>query len=515
MSVPIEGVPLREDLELPPRPHDIATNEDARRTWRREAYPIRDYNARSLARRLLVARTLWMAEQFADEPVIYFPCQLDFRGRAYPLPSGLSPQGSDMARGLLTFAEGQAITDGIAAGWLAIHGANCLGFDKAPLPDRISYIEAMNDEIEAIAEAPFQNTSWTRADAPFQFLAFCNEWAGFLQTGYGYVSRLPIAMDATCSGIQHFSAMLRDPIGAAATNLAPSETKADIYQAVCDRLLALLQADLQRNSEPAWHSADGSTWSVASAARGWLSLKPDRSATKHQVMVMPYGATHTAYQKFTEAWLLGERRDVLPWPVSDCRKAAQFAVARLKLALGETVVGAATVMEWLRKVAAVMCRVSKPLHWRTPTGFPVFQHYLSSKKQQVRTTLGDLAVRVTWREESEHKSETEMRNSIAPNFVHSMDAAHLMLTVQRARAAGINAFAMIHDSFGCHAARAMEFSRIIREAFVQLYTIDVLADFIEQLKAQLPANLAAELPEPPPRGTFDLALVRESDFFFS
>jgi DNA-directed RNA polymerase len=96
-----------------------------------------------------------------------------------------------------------------------------------------------------------------------------------------------------------------------------------------------------------------------------------------------------------------------------------------------------------------------------------------------------------------------------------MDAAHLMLTVQRARAAGINAFAMIHDSFGCHAARAMEFSRIIREAFVQLYTIDVLADFIEQLKAQLPEHLARELPPPPPRGDFDIALVGDSEFFFS
>jgi DNA-directed RNA polymerase len=148
-------------------------------------------------------------------------------------------------------------------------------------------------------------------------------------------------------------------------------------------------------------------------------------------------------------------------------------------------------------------------------GFPVFQHYLSSRKQAVRTTLGDLGIRVTWREESAHKDPTEMRNSIAPNFVHSQDAAHLMLTVQASVAEGILDFAAIHDSFGTHAARSADFARLIREAFVELYAGDTLADFLLQLAEQLPANLAAELPEPPPRGDFDIALVRESEFFFS
>jgi Autographiviridae RNA polymerase len=511
-GVLVEGLPPREDLPLPPRPHDIATNEEARRAWRREAFPIRDYNARSLAKRLLVARTLWTAEQFAGEASFYYVHQLDFRGRAYPLVSGLSPQGGDLARGLLRFARGMPIEDANGGPWwLAVHGANCFGFDKAPLADRVAYIEAMNDEIEAIAADPFAVTSWTRADAPFQFLAFCFEWAEYLRTGDGYVSHLPVAMDATCSGIQHFSAMLCDPVGAAATNLAPSPTKADIYQAVCDKLVQRFTDDLQNHKEPAWK---GSTWSTASAARGWLSLKPDRTTTKKQVMVTPYGATRRGYERQTEEWLL-ERRELLPWPPSDCRRMAGFAAGRLKLAIDETVVGAAEVMRWLKAVAKVMCLVSKPLHWVTPAGFPVFQHYLSSRKQAVWTALGDLKVRVTFREEGEGKDPTEMRNSIAPNFVHSMDAAHMMQTIRLALVNGIRDFAAIHDSFATHAARSADFATVIREAFVLLYEDDVLADFIAQLRAQLPLELRLQLPKPPPRGAFDIALVRDSEFFFS
>jgi DNA-directed RNA polymerase, mitochondrial len=140
---------------------------------------------------------------------------------------------------------------------------------------------------------------------------------------------------------------------------------------------------------------------------------------------------------------------------------------------------------------------------------------LSDRARQVRTALGDISVRVNYREVSDRKDPTEMRNSIAPNFVHSMDAAHLMETIRLALLNGIRDFSAVHDSFGCHGARAAEFSKVIREAFVLLYEDDVLASFVTQLKEQLPEDLARELPRPPIRGAFDIAQVRQSEFFFS
>ncbi|MTD92901.1 hypothetical protein GIW81_00975 [Hyphomicrobium sp. xq] len=515
----IEGLPSREDLPLPPRPYDIDTNDDARRKWRRATAPVWDYNSRAVAKRILVARTLWIAEQFVDEPTIYFPHQLDFRGRAYTLPSGLSPQGTDLAKGLLHFGEAVPLGDDVAAGWLAIHGANSYGYDKAPLEERIAYIEAMNEEILAIAAEPLEHTSWTRADAPFQFLAFCFEWAEYLRTGNTFASRLAVAMDASCSGIQHFSAMVRDEVGGASVNLVGGDQKQDIYQRVCDRFIALLRAELADTETLAYQSADGAPVSVANAARIWLSLKPDRTTTKAQVMTTPYGSTRNAHCRQTEDWLRERRKlEIVELPRDDLFPLANFGAKRINEAIGKEVEGAKKVMRWLQDCASVMSQAPGYLHWRTPSGFPVYQHYSATRKTQVRTALGDTAIRLTFREETERKDGRDMRMSIAPNFVHALDAAHLFLTVDYAVANGISHLAAVHDSFGCHAAYANKFAAIIREAFVDLYEgHDVLTEFRDALLAQLPPKLAKRLPALSKLefGTLDLNTVRKSQFFFS
>ena len=50
-----------------------------------------------------------VAEQFRNEPGMWFPHNMDFRGRAYPMPPHLNHLGSDTSRGILQFAEGRAL----------------------------------------------------------------------------------------------------------------------------------------------------------------------------------------------------------------------------------------------------------------------------------------------------------------------------------------------------------------------------------------------------------------------
>ncbi len=62
---------------------------------------------------------LQVANEFKDELRFYFPHNLDFRGRAYPLHPHLNHMGPDVCRGLLTFAEARPLgPDGI--GWLYV-----------------------------------------------------------------------------------------------------------------------------------------------------------------------------------------------------------------------------------------------------------------------------------------------------------------------------------------------------------------------------------------------------------
>ena len=54
-------------------------------------------------------RILMTASKFSREPNIYFPHNMDFRGRCYPIPSSLNHMGSDLCRGVLQFSNGKPL----------------------------------------------------------------------------------------------------------------------------------------------------------------------------------------------------------------------------------------------------------------------------------------------------------------------------------------------------------------------------------------------------------------------
>ena len=66
------------------------------------------------------------AQKFRDFEEIFFPYNVDFRGRAYPVPPHLSIVGSDLCRALLMFAHPKALgKNGLY--WLKVHLANLAG----------------------------------------------------------------------------------------------------------------------------------------------------------------------------------------------------------------------------------------------------------------------------------------------------------------------------------------------------------------------------------------------------
>ncbi|WP_292080688.1 MULTISPECIES: DNA-directed RNA polymerase [Brevundimonas] len=220
----VGGLPNRQPLDLPPRPPEFAHDEQVKARWKREAADIHDLNSANLSKRLAISQRLWVAEKFADEEAIYFPHSVDFRGRVYPIPSaGLNPQGDDICKALLTFAEGHPITDA-GAGALAIHIAGLFGVDKVSHDDRMAWFWANEHLVLDSANNPLDGARfWAEADSPFMALAACIEWAGYIREGADFISHLPVSLDGSNSGLQHFSAMLRDPVGAKAVNLVPDD----------------------------------------------------------------------------------------------------------------------------------------------------------------------------------------------------------------------------------------------------------------------------------------------------
>ena len=87
-------------------------------------------NNRLDSKRLLLRKTIEIADKFKDEPNLYMVYQLDFRGRAYCVPNYLNPQGTDFAKSLLVFAEGRI--DEVVLATLPSTELTALGLTRYP-----------------------------------------------------------------------------------------------------------------------------------------------------------------------------------------------------------------------------------------------------------------------------------------------------------------------------------------------------------------------------------------------
>jgi DNA-directed RNA polymerase, mitochondrial len=505
-------MPSRDALPLPPKPSDIKDNKVSRKVWSREASKIHVENARQNSKKIHQAKLLYIANKFVLEDEIYFPYQLDFRGRVYATPNFLNPQGCDLSKSLLLFSKGKRITSDRGINWLAIHGANVFGEDKLSFKDRIQWVKDNEEKILQTAREPFRIIEWwSHCDKPWQFLAFCFEWQS-IKDNPNYESTLPVAQDGSCNGIQIFSSLLRDHIGGKAVNLIPSDTPEDIYKEVADVVIDKLE-----NSSDIF-------------AKQWLEFGISRKATKRPVMVLPYGGTRYSCRDFTEDYIkdMIEVGVVEPWGEDNRFKASIYLSNIIWASIGEVVIAARSAMGWLQEVAKIVSSEELPIIWTTPSGFVVMQNYIDLKRLRVKTQLGDSAIRGQSKSKNDRKniflslveptsklSKRRQGQGIAPNFVHSLDASVLILSVNKSHENGIKNFSMIHDSYGTLAEDSDILASSLRECFVEMFQDNLLEKFRDEVCAVLPPEKLAMIPDIPPLGELDLNGILESKYFFA
>lgn len=72
-------------------------------------------------------------------------------------------------------------------------------------------------------------------------------------------------------------------------------------------------------------------------------------------------------------------------------------------------------------------------------------------------------------------SPAKQASGMPPNFIHSLDATHMLMTATRCRGDDIT-FASVHDSYWSHAATIDGLSEHIRSAFIDLHSKDIIGD---------------------------------------
>lgn len=446
------------------------------------------------------------AKEYAQFDEVYLPATLDFRGRVYAKPH-LNHQRADYVKALWLFTEGKPL-DKAGLAYLKIHLANCGDFNKiskAPFVDRILWVADNEARVVSTANDPWSDLWWTEADSPFCFLAACREYANYLEKPESYVCHLPVSLDGTCSGLQHYSAMLRDEAGAKHVNLVPSETPEDVYKEVANIVNELVRAD----TDP--------------LAAEWLEHKIDRKVTKRATMTLCYGSKQYGWREqlmedfmkeYTKEVQLGKREK---HPFSEPGKASGYMAKKLDVALRRTVQAAVEGMDWLQETASILAAENKPVIWTTPIGFPVVNGYYEPILKQV-----DIKIKGKRKRQqlllgyTDKLKRTKQRSTIAPNFVHSYDACHLMLVALEAKKQGIESFLLIHDSFGCLPTDMPAFANIVREQFVGLYkNHDPFQAVHENAMIALSEKGRAKLTAPPSKGSLAIEDVLNSQYAFA
>ncbi|KAK3984720.1 hypothetical protein QBC44DRAFT_336507 [Cladorrhinum sp. PSN332] len=490
--------PLNPDIQIPPEP-DSTEDPLKRRQWLRAIKAAENEKSGMHSVRCFINFQLEIARAFRDQ-TFYFPHNLDFRGRAYPIPTYLNHMGADHMRGVLLFAKGKELGES-GLRWLKVHTSNVFGFDKASLQEREDFTTQNLENIFDSADDPLGGKRWwLTAEDPWQCLAACFE----LKAAYSlpdptkHVSHLPVHQDGTCNGLQHYAALGGDTWGAQQVNLIPGERPADVYSAVAELVKQGIAKDLLVGNE------------FAKALDGKIT----RKVVKQTVMTNVYGVTFVGAKKQVQKQLDSLYPDLPAQCGIDSTLLASYIATKIFGGLSTMFRGAHDIQTWLGEIGGRVCRALTPeqldriakdpdsirvskstktksnkeleelsslfrstLVWTTPLRMPVCQPYRSSSTRTVATCLQNLIL--TDDSRADPVNRRKQLQAFPPNFIHSLDASHMMLSALECHAHGLT-FAAVHDSFWTHAADVDVMNDTLRDAFIRMHSEDIVG----RLKAE-------------------------------
>ncbi|KAI9814355.1 MAG: DNA-directed RNA polymerase [Phylliscum demangeonii] len=507
-------VPVNLEPEEPPEPAASAS-ADEKRAWIKQAKLLDNAKAGTHSARCFQNFQLELARAYLNE-TFYFPHTIDFRGRAYPTTPYLNQMGADNVRGLLVFAVGKELgSDGLH--WLKVHLANKYGYDKASFMEREDFVTAHLADIYDSARKPLKGDRWwVTAEDPFQCLAACIELANALDLPdpQRYRCHLPVHQDGTCNGLQHYAALGGDTWGAKQVNLDPGERPADIYSAVAELVEFRIAADAAR----------GMSWALA------LEGKVTRKVVKQTVMTNVYGVTFMGAIEQVHTQLM----DMFPHglgvePNPGMRRVAAYVARLVFRSIDNMFQGASLIQGWLTECAYRICRsvspeqiaelqavagtfspharakvvswpVEKgkmtakaltklknanfrsPVIWTSPLKLPVVQPYHEDAPKSIVTTMQQ-GLQIFDPKGSDPVCRRKQTQAFPPNFIHSLDATHMMLTALKCEDVGVS-FGAVHDSFWTHPCDVRRMGALVRESFIRIHREDVVGRLHEEFEAR-------------------------------
>ncbi|KAF7655790.1 hypothetical protein LDENG_00050760 [Lucifuga dentata] len=503
--------PLSEAPKIPHfNPHDPSYTASEKAHMKREVINAKKKCSEMHSLRMDALYKLSIASHMRDE-IFWFPHNMDFRGRTYPCPPYFNHLGSDVTRAILLFAEGKPLGPK-GLDWLKIHLVNLTGLKKrSSLQGRLEYANSIMEDILDSADNPLNGKKWwMNADEPWQVLACCMEIANAVRSPdpASFISHFPVHQDGSCNGLQHYAALGRDVIGATSVNLMPCDLPQDVYSGVAQQVERFRARDAENGLK------------IAQVLEGFIS----RKVVKQTVMTVVYGVTRYGGRLQIEKRL----KEIDEFPKEHVWDASHYLVRLVFSGLKEMFTGTREIQDWLTESARLISKSGRTVQWVTPLGLPVIQPYHRTRNQVLKSTMQIINVQIS-HDARERPDTVKQKNAFPPNFIHSLDSTHMMLTALRCYGAGLT-FVSVHDCFWTHALTVDTMNKVCREQFIALHSQPILQDLsnflLQKYCAVLPGEMKNKksmeyrrlmlvLAKVPQTGDFDLQQVKESPYFFS
>ena len=309
-------------------------------------------------------------------------------------------------------------------------------------------------------------------------------------------------LDATCSGIQHLSALMEDYDLGSQVNLIPqldTDDVSDIYSYILNPINKEINEFGLNNPEFSHFSR----------------LKFSRKDVKLSIMTKVYnvsifGIKEQLISQFDKYISDSDIADLIRFGLEEVNLKGKvyykatgidspvilsnkdlFKIAKI---INNTIFllfpSLKEIYDYLISIAKLLSKAKLPVSWSTPSGLKITQNYLKSEAHKASIRSGNKPKTIVLRKTNRDKPDYRKQNqAIIPNIIHSLDASHLINLINRANLNGLTNVISIHDCFGIHPNKMNSLKQLVITEFINLYTEDdFLAKFHKQVMKSLVDN---------------------------
>nr|QWO71452.1 RNA polymerase [Calocybe cyanea] len=478
------------------------------------------------------ANTINIALLMKDQ-TIYLPTFLDFRGRVYPTPNYLNYQGGDIARSLLLFKEvgkivnydsnvrllldNQTTKKLISSklndiDYVKLYLANVYGLNKLSRKQRIKWFDDNINEILDLLnnnrDSFFENYLM-KAKEPAQFISCLFQYNSYLNKEISEI-KTPILFDATCSGIQHLSALTTDLDISKLVNLVETakDEPSDFYKFCIDNI------NFNLKNLPEDYSI---------FKNKILKLDLNRKILKHPIMTVPYNVTaigiadklanHFSKKFITveeskelvknKKWTINIKDENLKNGISKANSKnlkgfyayypstyllkkefihedkdlifSQKELNTLGIIIRGTVLSLippfAQLKEYFDKILDILKIINLPIYWETPSNMTVSMSLINMSQKKIKSSLLKSSKPITILLPTNNLNYRSIKTGLMPNFIHSLDASNIHLLIKLISVLNLNTINLytIHDCFATDYKNMAILEVLIKQSFSDIY----------------------------------------------